>query len=268
MTIPRNTVQPVQDVPILQYASGHTEARPISGGRFAGFVGFHSEVGKDETFDAACTAAHVPQLEIRHPREGGAPQIVRHWSFGEAIRFFPVTAGPVAATISGCLAGRNASLTAEAGIGLAWPRGEKSRMAVRGLLVVGDEPMLFQLSVRSTMTGHLLTALLDHVRVCQLADDMIDRSKHIELVALHELALPLVSGEEVPAGKGETAQIAPLRSDHPADMSRAYVRSCWRKEAIHEAAIAAWPQVVLWAVGYRSGETNGDSHLEPREELL
>ena len=30
---------------------------------------------------------------------------------------------------------------------------------------------------------------------------------------------------------------------------------------------AAWPGIVVWAAGYRSGETNGDSHLDaPSEE--
>jgi hypothetical protein len=37
---------------------------------------------------------------------------------------------------------------------------------------------------------------------------------------------------------------------------------------VHEAAIAAWAGIVAWAAGYRSGETNGDSHMEPREDLL
>jgi hypothetical protein len=36
---------------------------------------------------------------------------------------------------------------------------------------------------------------------------------------------------------------------------------------VHEAALAAWAGVLVWAAGYRSGETNGDSHLNaPVEE--
>jgi hypothetical protein len=73
---------------------------------------------------------------------------------------------------------------------------------------------------------------------------------------------------EQAAGKGETtAQLTPLISGHPAELERAYVTSCRRKAAIHEAALASWPGLVVWAAGYRSGETNGDSHLEqPTEE--
>jgi hypothetical protein len=161
----------------------------------------------------------------------------------------------------GCL--RLADATAAAGLGLLWQPGEKSRLAVRGLLLVEGTAILVQLSVRSTMTGFLLAALLDHVRVCEAADSLIDRSKHPELVALHELALPLCAGTEQAAGKGETtAQITPLISGHPADLDRAYVSSCWRSKAVHEASLAAWDGIMVWAAGYRSGETNGDSHLD------
>lgn len=259
MTIARNTPQSIQDCPILQYASGHTEARMEGLGRFQGLVGFHLEANKDSALDAALSAAGVAQITIRHPRAGGQPVIVPHWSFGESLRLYPITAGPPATTISGCL---RSGATAEAGIGLSWQAGERSRMAVRALIMAADSPILIQLSVKSTMTDHLLAALLDHYRVCASADALIKRDQHPELVAFHELALPLIAGKEIPAGRGETAQIAPLRSDHPAEISKAYITSCWRKNAVQDAALAAWPGIVAWAMGYRSGETNGDSHLE------
>jgi hypothetical protein len=264
MSIPRNTLQTVQDVPIVQWASGHTQARSGSG-RFAPHIGFHSEQGRDAALDAACAAAGIASIEIRHPRPGGS-EIKPHWSFGEALRFHPITAGPPATTISGCL--RLADATAAAGLGLLWQQGEKSRLAVRGLILVGDSPLLVQLSVKSTMTGFLLAALLDHYRVCDTADSIIDRARHADQVALHELALPLIAGPEQAAGKGETtAQITPLISGHLSDLDRAYVSSCWRPKAVHEAALAAWAGIMVWAAGYRSGETNGDSHLDqPAEE--
>jgi hypothetical protein len=226
-------------------------------------VGFHLEAGKDTALDAVMRAAGVAQITIRHPRAGAAPAIVPHWSFGESLRFYPITAGPLATTISGCL---RSAATAEAGIGLSWPAGEKSRLAVRGLIVVGDVPTLVQLSVRSTMTDFLLACLIDHYRVCEAADTLIKREQHSDPVAFHELVLPLIAGPERPAGKGETAQIAPLQSDHPATIEKAYITSCWRKNAVQDAALAAWPGTQAWALGYRTGETNGDSHLS--ESLL
>lgn len=258
MSIPRNTPIQAQDVPVLQWASGHTEARAAGEKRFGGHVGFHVERGKDAGFDVACAAANIPQIEIRHPRPGGH-EVKAHWSLGDSLRLHVVTAGPPYQTISACL---KTAQTGEAGIGLAWPQGEKSRMAVRCLVFIGSEPCLVQLSARSTMTNHLLAALVDHYRVCALADEMIDRSKHPEPVVFHELALPLIAGAEIAAGKGETALVTPLVSDHPQTIERAYIKSCWRRDAIHEAALAAWPGVVAWAVGYASGETNGDSHLD------
>jgi len=261
--IPRNTPQQVQDVPILQYASGHTEARPQGLGRFSGHTGFHVERGKDAAFDAACEQAGIAEIDIRHPRAGAQPEIKRHWSFGESIRFHPITAGPPYRTIAHCL---RTPQTAQAGLGLAWPQGEKSRLAVRGFIVVGGELRLVQLSVRSTMTDYLLAALLDHVRVCAVADDLIDRAKHPEVVTLHELALPLVAGAETSVGRGETSTVAPLKSGHPEAIDREYVKSCWRSNALHQAALEAWEGILTWAAGYATGETNGDSHLEEKVE--
>ncbi|HNP70375.1 MAG TPA: hypothetical protein PKK15_04670, partial [Kouleothrix sp.] len=170
----RNTPQNVSDLPILQWSSGHTERR--SDVRFAGFVGFHVEQGKVAAFDAAAAAAGAEQIEIRHPRGGGKYEHKQHWWLGERLVFHPITAGPPATTISGCIA--LAQQTGAAGIGLAWPSGEKSRMAVRGLVVLERTPLLVQLSVRSTMTGALLAALLDHYRACAAADALIDRARH------------------------------------------------------------------------------------------
>jgi len=265
--IPRNAPQTVADVPILQWASGRTEARPASGSRFAGFagfVGFHSEAGKDEALDTACQQGGVARIEIRHPRPSGH-QIVTHWAFGEQIRFHPITAGPPATTISGCL--RLTEATAAAGLGLAWPTGDKSRLAVRGLILVSDTPVLLQLSVKSTMTDYLLSALIDHIRVCETADGLIKREQHPEIVALHELALPFKAGDERSVGKGETTLITPLVSAHPAEPDKAHITNCWRSKATHEAALHAWEGVQAWAAGYGSGETNGDSHLDESAPL-
>jgi hypothetical protein len=262
--IPRNTPQTVQDVPVLQWASGHTQARSTPSARFAPFVGFHAERGKDVDLDSALSALGIESIEIRHPRPGGS-EIKAHWPLGEQLYFHPITAGPPATTISGCL--RLADQTAAAGIGLLWRDGEKSRLAVRGLVTIGEASILMQLSVRSTMTGFLLAALLDHYRVCDTADSIIDRAKHPEMVMFHELTLLLRSGTEQSAGKGETtAQITPLVSLHLAELERGYIMSLWRKAQVHEAALAAWPGIVAWAAGYRSGETNGDSHLEQAAE--
>lgn len=254
---------PAPDCPIVQFASGHVNARSAAGGRFNKLVGFYSEFGKCLDFDDHARAAGVAPIEIRHA--GG--NVVTHWSLGEQLWFYPLTAGPPATTIAACLSSRFKSATAEAGIGLAWPAGEKSRMAVRGYLNLAGAAVLVQLSVSSTMTGHLLTALCDHIRVCVAADQLLaDAGKTLEVLPI-DLALVLSAGEEIAAGRGaEQAMIAPIVSAHPAEISSKYLNSIWRPKAIRAAADQEWEPTVAWALGYGSGETNGDSHLEQHDD--
>lgn len=254
-TIGRNTVRTVQDATIVQYANGKTVARALHGaGRFMPFVGFHAEAGKDSDFDAALQHAGIPLIEIKHQRQGGA-NIVRHWCFGEKIAFYPITSGPVAPTVATSLSDRNAHDTAEAGIGLRWGQGERSRMAIRGYLdclVRAGALYLVQISVKSRMTDVLLAALLDHGRACEAADSLIDRKKHPDLVSYHEVALPLGAGEEQEWGKGDTATVVPFVSLHPAQVDAAYLRSRWRPEIVQGAALTEWASIQAWAHDYAS----------------
>jgi hypothetical protein len=252
MTIGRNRVRMVQDAMTVQWANGKNEGRLTPGqGRFVSHVGFYAEVGKDHEFDAAMEAAGISQMEIRHPRQGGPAQVVKHWNLGEQIRLFPITSGPVAPTVAGSLSQRNIAATVEAGIGIRWGRaeGERSKLGIRGYLQVGGTlyPRPVQISVRSRMTDELLEALIDHVRVCEQADNLVDRAKHPDVVQLYEMALPLGAGKEEQWGKGETTTVFPLASLHPRDVDQAYLRSLWRPEAVVEMALRDWPDVQAWA---------------------
>lgn len=264
-SIPRRAA-PVDELhlPVIQWASGHTDARTTAS-RFGPLVGSHSEVGRDAALDEAATAAGTPQMDIRHPRAGGPGEIKRHWAFGESLLFFPLTAGPPARTISACIR-QHALATAESGIGLAWPVGSKSRMAVRGYLLLAHTPVAVQLAVRSTMTSALLAALLQHLADCETADTLIDRARHPAPVACHELAMLLVAGDEVSVGSGETSLITPFLAT-PLEEDKAALAIRWRPATIDRAAVTDWAATQAWAAGYASGETNGDSHLsddEPR----
>lgn len=262
MTIGRNTVRSVIEAPTLQYASGKSQARTTLGaGRFTPLVGFHIEAGRDGELDRACLDARLPRIEIKHQRPGGA-EIVQHWSLGEAVQLYVVSSGPVAPTVAGSLAGANARETAEAGIGLRWGAGERSKLAVRGYLrplVEVGYLHLVQLSVRSRMTDELLKALVDHGRVCEAADTLVDRTRHPELVTLHEVALPLGPGEEAEWGKGDTATVVPFVSLHPAAIDVEYLRTTWRPDAVHAAAQRAWEGIQHWARAYATavGEEAG-----------
>jgi hypothetical protein len=251
--IGRNKMQAVQEAATLQYANGKSVARQtIGSGRFTPLVGFHIEVGKDADLDEAMRAAKVAQIEIKHQRQGGA-EIVRHWFIGESVRIYPITSGPIAPTVAGSLSGRSARHTSEAGIGMRWGANERSKMAIRGyldVLVRTGYLRLVQLSVRSRMTDILLGALIDHGRVCEAADSLVDRTRHPEVVTYHEIALPLGPADEQEWGKGDTATVVPFKSLHPADVDAEYLRGVWRPDSVHVAAYRDWESIQLWANEY------------------
>lgn len=252
--IGRNKVVDAQDVPTLQWANGRNEARKMLGvGRFASHVGWYTECDKDEAFDDWLKGAGLHPFEMRHPRESGPPAIVRHWDLGDSLLFFPLTSGPVAPTVAGSLKASQA--TAEAGIALRWTRGdgERSKMAIRGYLAIpvyGTYPGLLQISVKSRMTDELMTALVDHVRVCEVADSLVDRAKHPDVVGLWELALPLGPGDEQSWGRGETTMVTPIRSGHPDAPDLSYLRGFWRDAAVVAGMQRDWPGVQMWAREY------------------
>jgi hypothetical protein len=139
MAIGRNKIRQFTDAMTIQWANGKNEARLTPGvGRFVSHVGWYAEVGRDDEFDRFVYQAGIPQMEIRHPRQGATAQIVRHWNLGERLRLFPLTSGPVATTVAASLSVRNVAATIEAGIGLRWGRGEgeRSKMAIRGYLQI------------------------------------------------------------------------------------------------------------------------------------
>lgn len=273
--IGRNKVRAAQEVATLQYANGKSNARPLGAGRFQPYVGFHSEVGRDDELDAVLRELSVPQIEIKHQRPGGA-EIVRHWEFGERITFYPVTSGPIAPTVVASLSERNIGATAEAGIALRWEQGERSRMALRGylgMLARAGHIQLMQLSVKSRMTDVLFAALLDHGRVCEALDRLIDRTKHPDLVSYHEVALPLEPGDEQEWGKGDTTTVVPFKSGHPQDIDAPYLRTVWRPESVHAAALREWEGIQAWAREECEGEKRqpaaaGSYGRRPSEEDL
>lgn len=277
--IGRNAVRPEEDVPILQWANGKNEARAAgnggTSGRFAPTIGWYTERGRFGEFDEFAERHRVPRIEMRHPRQGGGAQIVPHWFLGETVRFYPVTRGPVAATVAASVSPRFLAETIAAGIGVRWGRGagERSRLAVRGFVALADTvgwviyPRLVQVSVRSIMTDRLLAALIDHVRVCAIADGLVDRAKHPEPVDLHELALPLGPGAEEEWGRGETAIVTPLTSQHPQDVDLPYLRSLWRPEEVHRHALEAWAGIQAWAAGYYGAQGNGADHAGEEEPV-
>lgn len=239
----RNTAQPIAERTALQWANGRTEYRQPNG-RFGPLVGFHVQQGKSAAFDALAKAAQIPTITIRHPREGAAPELVDHWSLGEAVRVFPLTYGPLTTTMAGAtqIADR---MAAEAGIVASW-----IDHSYLGLLVLVEtaagvcaEPLV--LSAKSRSTPHLYGALLDHLRMCEQADAVAG----IE-VPCAWIALPLIAGEEFPAGGEQTTNITPMRADYadaPATIDAAYLSRMSLPKDLRTEAKTATARAVDWA---------------------
>jgi len=252
-----------QEPVILQWASGRIEARlQLGKGDFAPHVGWYAEVGQSDAFDHFAEQAGVSQMEVRHGRLGRPVYTVRHWNLGDVIRFFPLTRGPVARTVAVSIAGNYLFQTADAGIGVRWVRdeGRRSHLAIRGYLQIYTSSGMWmtyyhlaQISVRSRMSDALLSALADHVRVCEIADNMIERGTHADLVSCYELALPLGPGEEELWGKSETSMITPIACLHPMrDITEHYLRTIWRPDQIAVCAQRDWESVQAWARNFCS----------------
>jgi|GEM_PF-676162 len=261
----RNKVQAIQKAPVVVYDNGKTMARKAGKGRFVSHVGFRTEAGVFEHLDAALKDLGkdlgIELIEVQHQRPG-SPEVKAHWAltpFGAQefdLHFYPLTQGPVAPTITASMHPSAYQSTLEAGLGLRWDDGDKSRLSVRGYLgLLGSVGIVdpVQITTKSRMTDKLLVALIDHVRVCEAADALRPDGLS-EPVLLCDLALRLGPGEEEPFGKGDTTMVTPFRSLHPPTIDSAYIKGIWRPESVAEAAVVHWPGVQAWALGFAGSD--------------
>jgi hypothetical protein len=254
----------------VQWNNGKNTARRQGEPRFSAHVGFFAQTGKDGAFDAWCAAIGVPQIQVRHPRAGQAAEVVLHWDLGEDIRFFPLTAGPVASTVAASVSARYQQATAEAGIALRWGTGTKSKMAIRGYVstrgAVYTAPV--ELVARGLMTERLLSALVRHVEVCQAADSARQPGAGSgQPTGLWELALPLGAGEEENWGRGQTTAVVPFVCKHPTEISAEYLASLYRPDELVQAAARDWAGVLAWALEYAfyQAEDRGEAQVQPEQ---
>lgn len=239
------------DVPRIMWSSGKVAMKRQGLTRFASGVGFFTERGRDEELDAACEAAEVEQIEVRH----GGGNIVTHWYFGENLLFLPVTQGPPAEALYALTRDEKMrQKTASSGLRVYWRNGA-SNVQVRGfidpLLRVGYDRIM-QLNVKGTISDLFIKALCDHVRVCKAADSIVDRSKHPGAIELYEIALPLEPGMEQEFGKEHRLQLTPVMSGHAAEVDKSYIKKVWAaslygKVDIEASAMREWDDILEWA---------------------
>ena len=246
-TIPKAGID--TDVVSLQWSNGKTMARTTPSARFGQFIGWTIEVGKNKDLDSILDEIAFPKVEIKHQRQGSY-EIKSHWSFGEDISILPITSGPVSFSMRECLSRKNKPLMAQAGIGVRWTQGERSKLVfrcfVRPLWDVGFEKFA-QVSAKSNMTDKLIAALADHTRVSQAADAFV---KDGVIVSPADLWLPLGAGEEDEFGKGEVASVFPMISKHPAEPNKEYFKSIWRTTEQRDAVLNVWRETQEWAAAF------------------
>lgn len=230
--------------PLILWSGGRTQ-RASEKGRFTPFVGFHTEAGKYEELDVTCKRLSLPRGEVRH-QDGTTKE---YWFFGEELVVYPLTAGPVAASVGQSVKNGNAQRSAEAGIGVRWPVGEKSKCSVRAILkVLADagymEPV--QMVANSMMGDYLLAALADHTRVCKAYSEADGRDNLFP----GEVGLPLGAGPEVAFGKVQSTTMTPFVSQHPKKIDADYVLGLWRSDEVYQSIESHWDATVAWATEY------------------
>ena len=276
----RNEVTEVVQRPILQWANGRAT------GENGSVVGFYTERGKDDDLDSLLESIGTQVIILYHTREKGE-EAREHWYFGKDIIVYPITKGPVAPTLGRSLYGETRIKTAQSGIACRWDEGGKSRASVRCYiepLVKHGHYFLMQLSTSATGTDDLITALIDHIRVCKAADGWIDRveglrQRHPDLVRPCEIGLPLGGGVRTSRGKGKTTMIYPLVSKHPEEVPDNYISKMWCRTKVNDNgevvkeggqgvvdfARLVWKDIMSWSMETTMRQAEAVSPAQPQQ---
>jgi hypothetical protein len=224
--------------PVMQWSTGlPTTSREI-------YSGWLIEVGQDEQLDEALLGAGYGSVKIRH----GSGNVVAHWRVEVASVF--VLAGGVQTMAE------MRTTSERYGIAFAWrelPDGRRQsqlrmRVMLRELLAVGyDRPLL--LSVKSTLTGDLLGALMRQYEVLDAATIEQQRAgKAPRELPFYAFSLPLGPGAEVARGRGQTKEIVPMVAQVPEQIDRAYLVAHWIDRAWVAPIERRLDESIAWSV--------------------
>lgn len=241
--------------PLMQWSTGlPTTARSL-------YAGWLVETGQDADLDAAAEQAALATTTIRH----GGGNLVTHWTLPTAALF--VLADGVQ-TMS-----EMRSTSERYGIAFGWrelPDGRRQsqlrmRVLLRELLGVGyDRPLL--VSVKSTLTGDLLAALLRQYEVLDAAQAEQQRQgKAQRELPFYAFSLPLGPGAEVARGKGQTKEIVPMVAQVPQPISREYLVEHWIDKAWVAPVERRMDETVAWSVAQSAAIAAG-ADLEAHDE--
>ncbi len=239
----------VQD-PIIQWATGlQTKERRI-------YAGWFVEAGKLEDLDEAMARAGFPQVTIKH----GSGNMVTHWAI-ETADLFVVAAGVQSI-------GEMKHTNERHGIAFGWRTLEggrqqsviKARVYVAQLVAAGyTDPLL--LTVKSTLTGDVITALMRQYEVLDAAGGDLP---------LYALSLPIGPGMEVARGSGgQTKEITPPVALVPTPITEEYIAARWISQELCDRIEAQLDDTCRWSIeasaAIGAGEEN-DAPPQPHGE--
>ncbi len=239
---------PVVEDPLIQWATGLTTVnRQI-------YAGWMVEAGKQDDLDGAMQSAGFSKVTIKH----GSGSVVTHWAIETANMFILADGIQTAAELK-----RSAE---RYGVAYGWRTTDtgrqqsvlKARVMLRELLAVGyTDPLT--LSVKSTLTGDILAALLAQYDVLDAVDAFrkLD-GKPVMAPPLYACYLPIGPGDEVARGSGQnTKEITPPVAKIPQPITKEYIRAAWCKRdwvAVIEPLI---DPTVAWSVAESQRITSG-----------
>lgn len=232
----RRPIPQVAD-PLLQWASGlPTKDRRV-------YAGWLVETGKHEELDDAMARAHFSPIVIKH----GAGNLVTHWAV-EVANVFVVAEGVQSI-------GEMKHTNERYGIAFGWRTLEggrqqsqlRARVFLRELLECGfSEPLL--LTVKSTLTGDLLTALTRQYDVLDAVDAFraVDKKPPLQ-PPFYACSIPLGPGAEVARGSVQTKEITPMVARIPTPVTKEHIRAHWIKRDWVGLVEARLDDTVRWS---------------------
>lgn len=285
----RNKVVTSVSAPNLQYFKGskQIEWRQAEGADDkweTGLLGFAIEAYRyGEELDAACEKAGMAQVVVLHTFNQ-KPTEKTYWWFGEDCELYPISTGPMAPTIGGLL--KRHEETIQSGIAVRWPAEqrvvingtEEVRKGMSSIYVRCYERLLLdhgyakpvQVGIRGPLSVSFLNAFLDHVRVCEIADEMKRKKSgnDDDYVALIELSWKLSHTEKPEAvGKQQTSRVFPFRSLHPDVPDRQYLGGIYIKNGLRKKIEANLEQDFAAAVEWaREFAQNGQGEPGPEQD--
>jgi len=220
--------------PLLQWATG----LPTADKRL--YAGWFVEAQRDEALDLATNDAGFKQISIKH----GGGNVVTHWALPVA-SLFVVCDGVQAMSEMRDTPDRY-------GIAFGWRENDgrpqsvlRARVFVQELCAVGYcQPLL--LSVKSTLTGDLLSALIRHYTVLDSINPIRKAAGKPPInVPFYAVALTLGAGAEVQRGATQSKEITPMIEVGERDQT--YILAHWCKKAWVEAIEQIADTTIVWS---------------------